>query len=212
MKRRLSLVLAAGLLAGCLVGETTHTIYLSPDGSVVWTVLERDVRSDDGSPESREQEEGRYVVAVRAGEHDAARGLQALGAAGLATRVVRGERPFTVWTEGSFSSADELVRTVLDALRAEGSVAMWTDDAGSHLEVVLPWDQEADDEPDEDVIDLVASADKLRIVLTEGRFTDAVGFSLSDDGSTAVPETADEETARAAGGRVIYALTWPPPR
>ncbi len=58
----------SGLLAtGCLVGETTHGLYLDPDGGVTWTVRQQDVRSN--SEERRAEEEESFLANVRAGRH-----------------------------------------------------------------------------------------------------------------------------------------------
>ena len=45
-KRTIPLLAAAFLLQGCLVKETTHTLYLEEDGTLTWTVLEHAIRSD----------------------------------------------------------------------------------------------------------------------------------------------------------------------
>jgi hypothetical protein len=47
-----------------------------------------------------------------------------------------------------------------------------------------------------------------RLVLTEGRFVDASGFRLSQDGAVATPiDISDEDLARAQG-LIDASLTW----
>ena len=41
------------LASGCLIKDTTQTVYLEPDGTVTWSVLEKDVRSDAPRAEDR---------------------------------------------------------------------------------------------------------------------------------------------------------------
>jgi hypothetical protein len=60
----IGLVAAAALsTAGCLQKEVTQTIYIAPTG-VTWTVLERDVRSDERDLVSRIAEEHDYLLAI----------------------------------------------------------------------------------------------------------------------------------------------------
>ena len=49
---------------------------------------------------------------------------------------------------------------------------------------------------------------RYRIVLTEGRFTAAQGFTLSDDGMTATPIEMSDEDVSDLGGVVELSLTW----
>ena len=64
----LTLALAASVLtAGCLRSETTHVLYVSPDGGVTWTTTEADVHSDEKDPAARMAEEREYLSAVQAG-------------------------------------------------------------------------------------------------------------------------------------------------
>ena len=60
-------VVAAAVCGGCLQKEVGQTIYLSPSGAV-WTVIERDVRSDEKDPASRIREEQDYLACERCGE------------------------------------------------------------------------------------------------------------------------------------------------
>ena len=59
-------VLMAAACCGCLRKEVTQTIYLAPSG-VVWSAIERDVRSDEKAPADRIREEHDYFLAASAG-------------------------------------------------------------------------------------------------------------------------------------------------
>src|SRR5688500_1589131 len=101
-------LLVAGLLTGgCLQKEAVHTLHLSPDGAVVWTVNESDVFSDDSDPTKRLLEEQAYISSAVSGTHGAAQAFRAMAAEGLIrTDVLREERPYEVRTEARFSSLD----------------------------------------------------------------------------------------------------------
>ena len=47
------LAAASALSAGCLQKETSHTLYLAPDGSVEWVTSEANVRSDEAEAGKR---------------------------------------------------------------------------------------------------------------------------------------------------------------
>ena len=55
--------------AGCLAADTSHVLYLRPDGAVTWAVLERDVRSRDDDPLVRAREESEFLAAAGAARH-----------------------------------------------------------------------------------------------------------------------------------------------
>ena len=117
--KTLKLLVGAGLalvLAACVLKTTRHTVYLEPDGSVVWTVLEEDVHSDARTAVDRRKEECDWLAAVHAGEHGVARGLALLGGDPV-SRVLRSERPFVVWTEARFDSFEELATRLVSDLQ-----------------------------------------------------------------------------------------------
>ena len=201
---------AAVLLGGCLQKETTHTLYLAPDGAVAWMAVENDVRSDAGNAAERRAEEQSYLASVRSGTHGIARGLAALDPAGQQTRVLRAERPFVVVTEARFSRIDALFERMLADLRVPGYATLTRTGGGATLLIHLDVTAAMADESDRStpVTDLIEEAARYRIVLTEGRFTAAHGFTLSDDGLTATPiETSDDDVS-ALGGVVELSLTW----
>ena len=80
MRKLILVAILSVISTGCLLKETSHTLYLRPDGAVTWSVLERDIRSDEADPDKRRSEEEAYLAAVAAGEHDVAKALDVLGA------------------------------------------------------------------------------------------------------------------------------------
>jgi len=208
--------MTAGLLAvamagatGCLVKQTTHTIHLSPEGTVDWVVIEREIRSDEQDPVSRRREEQDYLAAARLGTHPVAEAFALLAPNDVQTVVYRDERPFLVVTRARFERLDWLGQRVLERTGIPGESRMeavpeglrWTFVAGPE-----PPDDGSDDGEGSPLGALVEDADAYRVVLTEGRFVDAVGFTIVDGGSAAM---LDEEAAEDADtDRIVLSLTW----
>jgi hypothetical protein len=201
---------AALMMAGCLQKETTHTIYLARDGAVEWVALEKDVRSDAKEPAERRAEEQSYLASAAAGEHGIARGLAALDPVSRKTRVLRDARPFIVVTEARFARVDRLFERMLSDLRVPGYASLTR--AGGvttlllHIDVAAAMADESDRSTP--VTDLTEDLAQYRIVLTEGRFTAAQGFTLSDDGVTATPIEMSQDDVNDRGGIVELSLTW----
>lgn len=208
--------MTAGLLAvamtgatGCLVKQTTHTIHLSPEGTVEWVVIEREIRSDEPDPAARAREEQAYLAAARLGTHVVAEAFALLGPSDVQAVIYRDERPFLVVTQARFERLDWLGRRVLERMGAPGE---------SRLEAVpegLRWTFVAGPEPPDDGSDdvehspldaLVEAADAYRVVLTEGRFVDAVGFTIVDRGTAAMLDQGTAEDADT--DRIELSLTW----
>lgn len=211
MRKKLGIiVLTAAAATGCLRKDTTHTLYLSPDGRLSWLVLERDVRSDDADPARCAAEEQAYIVAAAGGDHGVGRGLAALDPARIRTRIVRDERPFLVSTEAEFSSAEFAVRRLLVQLRIPGEVSVTHDGPRTTLHVRADaFAAEASgDTPATDVLELAEDFDRYRIVLTGGRFTSATGFTLGEGNTVAVPVITPWEAIAANGGVLELSLTW----
>lgn len=198
------LMAAAVTASGCLQKETTHTLYLAPDGGVRWMAIEQNVRSDEKDPAARRAEEDAYLASATAGTHGVARGLAALDPLARRTRILRSERPFIVVTEAQFPSIEDLFQRMLADLRVPGSATITRADGRSTLRIHIDVSAAAADDSDEPspVTELLEDLASFRIVLTGGRFFSASGFTLSDDGATAAPlEIVD-------GGVVELALTW----
>lgn len=187
---RTKVIVALGIvlsLAGCILKSTHHTVYLEPDGAVVWTVLEEDVRSDAEPPAERDREESEWLAAAREGTGDVARGLGLLGGEAT-TRVLRGERPFAAWTEARFAGVEEPARRLVEGLGLPGRVEVTSrgDERGIALEIDLAAVDESA-EVDDALVALLDGIEGARIVLVEGRFTAAEGFALDEDGRVARP-------------------------
>lgn len=201
---------AAVLLGGCLQKETTHTLYLAPDGAVAWMALEKDVRSDSNETAERRAEEQTYLASVTAGTHAIARGFAALDPLDQKTRVLRAERPFVVVTEARFSRIDTLFERMLADLRVPGYATLTRTGGGAtllmHMDVAAAMADETDRSTP--VTDLLEEVARYRIVLTEGRFASAQGFTLSDDGMTATPIEMSQDDVSDLGGVVELSLTW----
>lgn len=204
------IVVAAAAASGCLQKDTTHTLYLSPDGRLSWFVLERDVRSDEADPARRFAEEQGYIVAAGGGVHGVGRGLAALDPSRLRTRVIRDERPFVVVTEAEFGSLEFAVQRMLVQLGVPGEVTLSDDGPITALRVRIDAvaANESDDGPERDVVELVEDLDRYRIALTAGRFTSATGFALTEGDTVAVPVKIPWETIVANGGVLDLSLSW----
>lgn len=196
----LCLLLAAVPASGCLRKDVTHTLYLAP-AEVTWSVVEKDVRSDEPDPAARLMEEQDYLLAARAGHHGVAKALAAIGATRLDVRLLRSDRPFTVMTEGHFTDLAGLARSVMRRAGARGDATIERDGC---RQTFRAWIDVSQDPVGEDLDDLVADLPAYRIVLSEGRFLDARGFSIVEDGTVAIPTgAADQED-----GVVRIFLTW----
>ena len=195
------------MLGGCIVGETSHRIYIEPGGLVQWVVLETELRSNADTPERRANEEARLVESVVVDDHPVRRAFELLGAQDSRSELLRDRRPYAVWTEARFRSVEEVVREALYWLGIRGEVSFTTIDGISRLQVWLPPDQD-DEVVDESVLNLVADLEDYRIVLTEGRFVEAMGFELEEEGRVAVPKAPIEQDDDRAAAPLVLVLAW----
>ena len=191
--------------AGCIVKEAAHTLYLEPDGSLTWTVLENQIRSDHELPEDRQSEEAAFLDQAYNGDHDVARALAFLRPTTLDSKVLRATRPYTVTTSASFRGPDEMVLTFLGNLALRGDAVLEVDGNLRRLTVIFDGGQEVEDSEAAEILGAVVDdLEDYRIVLVEGRFTHATGFRITEQGRAArilEPEDGDLE-------RVVYSLTW----
>ncbi len=204
------LTTASLVLTGCLEKETTHTLYLDADGSLTWQILERDIRSDCDDPAERAAEEREYVELFSLGRHGVAEGLRVLGPDSLDAVMLREKRPYTTMTTARFTAVDALARELLYRLALSGTVQYET--LGEERRLTVRIDAEEDDGEapgDEDVDALFWEADSYQLFLTDGVFTEAVGFELGDDGRSAVLAEVDEEELERSGVLVLR-LVWRP--
>jgi len=196
-------VVMAAACSGCLQREVTHTFYLSPSG-VVWSVIERDVRSDERQPADRFREEHDYVLAAGAGAHPIAEALQRLGARSVATTWLRRDRPYSVMTEGTFAGARELVLAILRDAQAQGDATLAVDGCQTNLAIHVDIASAPESRSDRALDELFTDLFAYRFVLTEGRFVSADGFLIEGDGAVAVPNPAKAPV----DGMLTLALTW----
>lgn len=216
MKRfAFALTLAATLaMPGCLQKDTTSTIYLRPDGSFDWVVLEQNVRSDESDQAARIKEEAAYADTVARGELGTVTGFLALGGEDVRVRWLRGRRPYAVMIDARF---DSLAR-VFDRLLLPCGIPYRSQITTS--EGVTTWTLRADVGVDgarltHDVLEscgdgldgMSDALDELRIVLEAGEFTAATGFTLQGTIAAVGDDRALEEAVKTTG-IVELSLSW----
>ena len=119
-------LVTAVLCSGCLRKEVAETIYISPSG-VVWSVVERDVRSDKEAPKDRTLEERDYVLAADTETHGVAQAFRQLGALSITTTWLRRERPYSVMTEARFGDLRQMAMAILRDTDAKGEATLVRD-------------------------------------------------------------------------------------
>ena len=167
--------------SGCLRKDMTHTWYLDSGLTVMWSVLERDVRSDGGSLDERQRDEGQFASEARQQNQPIARGLRQLGPSSVRVRMVRETAPFIVATDASFPSLKVLGERLLGRLGLQGySSVIATKDGYEWTLSVDPKQVVNDDSLDEDFTSLFET-EVIRIALTEGEFVETDQVELSED-------------------------------
>jgi len=222
MWKRLLLLAALFLPSvACFEIQGTHTLYLAPDGTVVWTVLEDEIRFPASTREARKQEQEDLLDRVVAYEHPAALSMEALYPGSMDARVLREDTPPAILTEAYFPGIDRLYQNLFDLYGVVSNVELTIRGERAHLEIWL-WmndDEEEDEEIEEDEtsIDevqihsdeiLLALIIECRIVLTEGRFIEAEGFEILDEGRAVQPLELETEEAEANNTPLRLSLTW----
>jgi hypothetical protein len=207
--RALAVMAIALSSSGCLVKKTTHRIYLSSPGSVLWSVLEEGVRSDDADPVAQAREEQEWLDALKAGTHPLAEGFRQLDADTIVTRLVRSQRPYMTLTEARFPRVDHLIDRWLVELNLRGIATLDAHDQYVTLSVSvsLPAPGQSDPEITSAVVALIEELENYRFMLTDGRFVAATGFDIHDRGTSATLREIPEAT-REAGGTVTLQLVW----
>jgi hypothetical protein len=214
MKRfSFALIVVAALGAtACLQKDTTSTIYLNPDGSVDWVVLEQNVRSDAGDGTERAAEEGAYLTALAEDRHAVAESFRALGGRDVRTQRIRESRPWMTLVSAHFEDLGAMWSPLLSACgiphgtrtTSQGGITTWDfwADLGPDIVGAAP-DHCAD--PLEGLLDATDGA----IVLTAGHFEQAVGLVLGGPDRATLPDSVtDEETLAKTGGRLVLSLSW----
>jgi hypothetical protein len=206
------IVAALALVSGCLQKDVSETWYLGPSGAVTWVVTESDVRSDAQALTDRQNEENNYRLAFERQDHPVARGFRALGLADIRTFVLRSEVPFTVRTEARGVTINVLgLRIIQQAgltgtstLERDGNAWVWNFTARD------PHAQDVTTPMDDGLSALLNDTNRLRVVLLEGRFESAAGFTLSGDKRVATfidPEN-HHEAEGADDSVVTLRLRW----
>ena len=204
------LVLGSVLLTGCLQKETTHTIYLAPDGAAAWVVSEMNVLSDEKDTGTRIEEEQRYIGAAMLGAHAAARALAALGAQGpVRTTVLRDDRPFHVVTDARFSAIDRVLERLFLEMGIRSSASLVQDSEQTVLRVRLDFSRPLE-ERQTPVSELAGAIEDFRFVLTEGRFGAVSGFEVTESVSARFSRDWMDRTEKAyeAKGTTEFAMSW----
>jgi hypothetical protein len=215
MKRiTLTLVLTAAVVASaCLNKDTTSTIYLRPDGSFDWVILEQNVRSDERDESARLAEEVDYADAVSRGDNGLVNGLLALGAEDVHVRWLRSRRPYAVMIDARFANLAGAFDRVLarcevpyeSAITETEGVTTWT----FRADVGIDGDRlthEAHERCGEGLDGLDEALD-FTIVLESGSFTAARGFVLGAGDTAAIDNDALEESVKLTGV-VELSLSW----
>lgn len=207
-----ALIGLALVTGACLQKEAVHTLYLSPDGAVRWTVEESGVHSDDSDPAKRQLEEQAFISAAVTGTHVAARAFQSMAAEGIVrTTVVREERPFHVVTDAHFSSLDEALSRFFKEAGVKASVSMNAEAERTSLRIKLDFSKDPQDRASP-VLKMLEDVDDLRFVLTEGTFIAGGGFEIADRIHARVSREwmGAAETAVEARREIELVLTWDP--
>ena len=193
----------------CLQQQTGHTLYLSPDGAVTWTTIERDIRSDARDPAERAREEQEFLNQLSAGEHPMLVALRSLDPSNSRVRFVRRKRPYFVLTEARFDRADRMLQKLLDEVRIPGTANLTRTADQTTLSIAFEVPGQESESSEESPIPPLADFDEpYRLVLTAGRFASATGFTLESDETVAA---LDEEWMRERckpGNTVRLSLTW----
>ena len=206
----MSALVAAVLNAGCLQKDTSHTLYVAPDGSVSWVTSEAGVRSNENELGKRLPEEQSYIGAALLGMHGVARGLAALRPESpVRTTVLRDERPFHVVTEARFAAVDRVLERVFSEMGIKTSASFARDVDENTLRVRLDFARPLE-EHETPVSQLMDNIEHLRIVLTEGEFGTVNGFEVTD--RTSATLSADwlalAEKAYESKSIIEFALSW----
>ncbi len=159
----------------------------------------------------RAAEEREYVELFSLGRHGVAEGLRVLGPDSLDAVMLRDKRPYTTMTKARFPAVDALARELLYQLALSGTVEYETLGEERRLTVRIDAEEDDGDLPGAgEAIALCEDGESYRLFLTDGVFTEAVGFELADDGRSATLAEVDEEELEQNGGILVLRLAWRP--
>jgi hypothetical protein len=194
----LAVVCLASAGAGCIEKDTRSVIYLGSDGSLTWTVLETDVRSDSEKPADRVQEEADYRQTMLSNPTPLVLFFESLGGRQVSRTVLKDTAPFEVHTSARFDRLDVLFERVCAAASYVCVAEMTSDGGRTTLTVEMVGELEGPG-PEPDALNDALGT--LKFVLAEGRFVEASGFVLSG-------RTATTDDKAADGDPIRLTLTW----
>ena len=201
----------AVLSTGCLVKETTATLCLEPDGSVRWTVLERNIHATGNTPADRQGEEDEFMAAVRAEQHPAAVAFRVLGASEVRTQVVSGQWPYAVASEARFADIGRVCQQIIDSVgEVRGQSALERNGGRTTWKIALDYDPDVEQTDSGDASDALLSLlgdDSPALFMRHGQFVEAVGFDITDDGRVAkFSSLTDHDWDKEP--HLVLSLTW----
>lgn len=168
------------------------------------------MRSSEDDPQKRLAEEEEWVDKVRGHEEGWATIMQGLGAREIDQWFLRDSRPYTVVTEATFDDMRDVVE--------RANVYCEADDNQTTLERTgdrwtLTTTVVIDDETWKYIGDAeghvwILSMLDARIVASQGRFIEAEGFELNNDGVIATPLPLTDDEIAEQPEQVVYSLTW----
>lgn len=189
---------AAG--AGCIEKDSRSVIYLDPDGSLTWTVLETDVRSNSEKPDERAQEEAEYRRTMLSNPTPLVALFESLGGRSVSRTVLKDTVPFEVHTSARFDRIDSVFERMCAA--ATYSCLAHTEIDGGRTTLVVEMLGELDG-PGPDQGGVLDALEELKFVLIEGRFVAASGFVLDGTRTAKIDDKAGD-----GDEPVTLTLTW----
>ena len=219
MRRALTIIALTAAMAttGCLQKDTTSTMYLRTDGSLDWVVFERDVRSDEADGAKREAEEFRYVNSIVLDQHPVAESFRALGSQDVRTRLLRDSRPYAAMIDGRFDSLSRLFDSQLAGCGVnydisqtiEGDVTTWR----LWADIGVDGEKLAGGSDCGAALGGLSDALAVTIILLDGTFTKAEGFTLSGSDTAKILDDADgSDRLKKNDGQLVLSLSWTPAR
>ncbi len=205
MRKALIVLLMLTAWTGCLEKDVTHTLYVERDESVTWEVFERDVYSSADKPEDRLREEGEYLRHAVAGRPDIVQELTEIGGTDAHAELLRDQRPFSLRATARFHDLEHALTGLFEA--TEDAVDVRLRSAGDRrILTITPHDFEPqlDDCDEESPWEVLHD---LRFVIAAGKFEEAEGFTIEDEGRVAVwSEETDPEGDPPTRMRLVWTL------
>jgi len=195
-------------LTGCREDNSSHVIYIEPDGHVTWRVIQDLMRSDKDDVAERLAEEEEWLDEVDAQEQGWGEILDSFGADEIEQTYLRDTRPYTVVTRATYDNLGDLVVRVDAYCDEDDNVTTLErhDDRWTMTTVVAIDPDEWEHIEDGHV--WVLTMIEAQIAASQGRFTEAVGYEISEDGAIATPLPLTPEEVAEKPTEVVYELTW----